>query len=114
MSDCIFCKIVNKEIPAKIVLETETILAFEDLNPVAPTHLLFIPKIHIESLDKLTEKESGIIGNLLFEISNFANKNQLSKEGYRIVNNMGKQGGQTVYHIHFHLLAGRQMEWPPG
>ena len=114
MSDCIFCKIIDKKIPAKILLENENTLAFADLNPVAPTHILFIPKKHISSLDQLTEADSTIIANLLLDISKFANNEKLNLNGYRIINNIGKDAGQTVFHIHFHLIAGRKMEWPPG
>lgn len=114
MSDCIFCKIVNKEIPAKILFESENSIAFPDISPKAPTHILFIPKKHIESLDKLTVEDEKIIGKLMIEISEFARTQGLEKNGYRIVNNMGKDAGQTVFHIHFHLLAGREFNWPPG
>lgn len=114
MDNCLFCKIVSRQIPAKIELETESILAFSDITPKAPHHVLFIPKKHIESLDKMTSEDSALIGNLMLEISKFANKNGFNEFGYRIVNNMGKDGGQTVFHIHFHLLAGRSFNWPPG
>jgi histidine triad (HIT) family protein len=114
MSVCIFCKIVEKMIPANIVYESDTCIAFNDINPVAPSHILFIPKKHIESVDKLTEADSGMIGKIILEITEYARKNNFSKNGYRIVNNTGADAGQTVFHIHFHLLAGRKMEWPPG
>lgn len=114
MSDCIFCKIVNKEIPAKIEYEDEDMIAFHDLNPQAPIHLLFIPKKHIESLDKLNQEDSIIIGKIFFQISKYAQSLGLDRSGYRVVNNMGNDGGQTVYHIHFHLLGKRPMKWPPG
>ncbi|MCB1157136.1 MAG: histidine triad nucleotide-binding protein [Leptospiraceae bacterium] len=114
MEETIFSKIIRKEIPAKIVYEDEDILAFEDINPVAPTHVLFIPKKVISSLDALTEENVGLIGKLLLTISRFASEKGLEKEGYRVVTNTGKNAGQTVFHIHFHLLAGRQMNWPPG
>ncbi len=114
MSVCIFCKIVEKMMPANIVHESDTCVAFNDINPVAPNHILFIPKKHIESVDKMTEADATIIGKMVFEMTEFARKNNFSKNGYRIVTNTGDDAGQTVFHIHFHLLAGRKMEWPPG
>jgi histidine triad (HIT) family protein len=114
MNDCIFCKIANKEIPAKIEYEDEDMIAFHDLNPQAPIHLLFIPKKHIESLDKLNQEDSIVIGKIFFQISKLAQSLGLDESGYRVVNNMGADGGQTVYHIHFHLLGKRPLKWPPG
>ncbi|MBK7056031.1 MAG: histidine triad nucleotide-binding protein [Leptospiraceae bacterium] len=114
MSVCIFCKIVEKIIPAGIVHESDNCIGFKDLNPVAPNHLLFIPKKHIESVDKMTEEDSHLIGKIIFEMTEYAKANHFSNGGYRIVNNTGADAGQTVFHIHFHLLAGRKMEWPPG
>lgn len=114
MSSCIFCKIINREIPGKIAHESDVAIAFYDLNPVSPHHLLFIPKKHIESLDAMTEEDSSIISKVLFELSEFAKTNEYNKTGYRVVTNTGKDAGQTVFHIHFHLLAGREFNWPPG
>ena len=114
MSVCIFCKIVEKMMPASIVHESDTCIGFNDINPVAPNHILFIPKKHIESLDKMTDADSALIGKMILEMTEFARVNHFSKNGYRIVNNTGDDAGQTVFHIHFHLLAGRKMEWPPG
>ncbi|MCC5813788.1 MAG: histidine triad nucleotide-binding protein [Leptospira sp.] len=114
MNDCIFCKIANKEIPAKIEYEDDDMIAFHDLNPQAPIHLLFIPKKHIESLDKLNQEDSIVIGKIFFQISKLAQSLGLDESGYRVVNNMGADGGQTVYHIHFHLLGKRPLTWPPG
>lgn len=114
MSGCIFCKIVNKEISTKILFESENSIAFPDMNPKAPTHILFIPKKHIESLDALQGEDEKILGKMMIEISEFARSIGLEKTGYRIVNNMGKDAGQTVFHIHFHVLAGREFNWPPG
>ncbi|MCB1141265.1 MAG: histidine triad nucleotide-binding protein [Leptospiraceae bacterium] len=111
---CIFCKILNKEIPSEIVFEDEVSIGFSDRFPVSPTHVLFIPKKHIESLDKLTEEDSGVVGRIFMNISKFAREKGLNGDGYRVVNNMGSNGGQTVFHIHFHLLAGRAHAWPPG
>jgi histidine triad (HIT) family protein len=114
MSDCLFCKIVNKEIPAKIVYEDEDVLGFHDISPQAPTHLVFIPKKHIESLDKFISEDTDLIGKLHFQMAQTARTLNLSQEGYRVINNTGTNGGQTVFHIHFHLLAGRRLKWPPG
>jgi len=114
MSDCIFCKIVSKEIPAKIVFEDEKILAFHDINPEAPTHVIVIPKEHIESISEITEKHQNLLGHIHLCIKQIAHELGLAENGYRIVNNSGKLGGQTVYHLHFHLLGGRQLQWPPG
>ncbi|WCL48117.1 histidine triad nucleotide-binding protein [Leptospira sp. GIMC2001] len=114
MDNCIFCKIINKEIPAKIEYEDDEILGFYDISPQAPVHLVFIPKKHIESIATATEEDFQIIGRLLFQIANTAKKLGLDQSGYRIVNNMGKDGGQTVFHLHFHLLGKRSLLWPPG
>lgn len=114
MSDCIFCKIAGGVIPAKIVYEDDYCKAFQDINPVSPVHILFITKKHIESLNHLEENDSVILGNVLSSISKYAKENGLDKNGYRVVNNMSKDGGQTVFHIHFHLLSGRPFNWPPG
>lgn len=112
--NCLFCKILNGGIPATKVWEDENCIAFQDINPVAPTHLLFIPRKHIASLDKLEANDGDLVGKILLAISQYAKEKDLAKEGYRVVNNMGANAGQTVFHIHFHLLAGRKMTWPPG
>lgn len=114
MDDCLFCKIANKEIPAKIEYEDDEILGFHDIDPQAPLHLVFIPKKHIVSLDQVLISDSNLIGNLLFQMAETARKLKINESGYRIVNNTGANGGQTVFHIHFHLLAERKLKWPPG
>lgn len=114
MSDCIFCKIANKEIPSQIVFENDEIIAFNDLNPQAPHHYLFIPKKHFVSISEVEDQDSELMGKILREMSRFADQKGLSEKGFRIVNNTGADGGQTVFHIHFHLLGGRSMKWPPG
>ncbi|MEM7183474.1 MAG: histidine triad nucleotide-binding protein [Spirochaetota bacterium] len=114
MSETIFSKIIRKEIPASIVYEDDKILAFEDINPVAPVHILFIPKKFLQSLDSMQEEDAALIGYIHLKISEYAREKGLDKTGYRVVNNMGEDGGQSVFHIHFHLLAGRGMKWPPG
>jgi histidine triad (HIT) family protein len=112
-SDCLFCKIINKEIPAKIAYESSDVLAFHDIHPQAPTHILFIPKKHISSLNDMDKKDESLLGSLIYQISEFAKKEKISENGYRVVNNMGNHGGQTVFHIHFHFIAGKPLGWPP-
>ncbi|MFZ5965575.1 MAG: histidine triad nucleotide-binding protein [Bacillota bacterium] len=114
MSDCIFCKIVSKEIPAKIVYEDELLVAFHDISPAAPTHILVIPKEHIDSLKEVGPTQMQLLGHIHLSINKIAKELGLHDEGYRVVNNCGELGGQTVQHLHFHLLGGRQMQWPPG
>ncbi|XDD49508.1 histidine triad nucleotide-binding protein [Leptospira sp. WS92.C1] len=112
--NCIFCKIIRKEIPAKIAFEDEEILAFHDISPQAPVHIVFIPKKHIVSLAETTNPDATLLGNILVRIQETAKTLGFSKKGYRVVNNTGTNGGQTVFHIHFHLLAERRLQWPPG
>ena len=113
--DCIFCKIANGDIPAEIVYEDGEIMAFRDLSPQAPVHVLIIPKKHIASLDEAgdSEEDSELLGRLITKIREIAAGLGL-ENGYRVVNNCGEDGMQTVRHIHFHLLGGRKMGWPPG
>lgn len=114
MAECIFCKIGSKEIPAKIVYEDDRILAFHDIEPQAPTHVIVIPKEHIASIAAVSDKHKELLGHIHLSIKEIAEKLGLNESGYRIVNNCGDMGGQTVSHIHFHILGGRQMQWPPG
>ncbi len=111
--DCLFCKIANKEIPSELIYEDERVIAFKDLNPQAPLHYLIIPKTHIKSADDINEENKDLIGHVIYVASKIAKEKGLDK-GYRIVNNCGEDGGQTVDHIHFHLLGKRKMMWPPG
>ena len=113
--DCIFCKIINGDIPADVVYEDDTLLAFRDLEPQAPVHVLIIPKAHIASLDDMRDsvEHREILGYLLCKAKEIAALLGL-ENGYRLVNNCGDDGLQTVRHIHFHLLGGRKMGWPPG
>ena len=114
MSDCLFCKILNGEIPSEKVYENEWVYCFEDINPEAPVHVLLIPKTHISSANELNEENSLVIAKI-FEAAAVVAKNLgIAKSGYRIVNNCGVDGGQTVGHLHFHLLGGRNLGWPPG
>ena len=113
MSDCLFCKIVEGEIPSTKVYEDDMILAFRDLEPQAPEHVLVIPKKHIASLDDVTEEDQEILGYLMCKIKDIAADLGI-ENGYRVVNNCGEDGLQTVQHLHFHLLGKRKMTWPPG
>ena len=113
MNDCIFCKIVNGEIPANFVYSDEDVAVFRDVNPQAPTHLLVIPKQHIAS-SAAVDKDSGVWDKLLGCAVKIARELNLEQDGYRMVINTGSQGGQTVPHLHLHLLAGRNLGWPPG
>lgn len=114
MEDCIFCKIINKEIPASIVYEDERIIAFDDINPQAPVHILLIPKEHFPSLNEIPEDKKDVLNYLLLKAREIARKKEIGERGYRIVLNTARESGQDVLHIHFHLLGGRQMSWPPG
>ena len=114
MADCIFCKIAAKEIPATVVYEDQLVLAFKDLEPQAPFHALVIPKKHIESVGALTPEDKELAGHIMCEvIPEIAKENKLDN-GFRVVANTGEDGGQTVKHLHFHVLGGRSMQWPPG
>ena len=112
MTQCLFCKMVTGEIKPDVVFEDDTVLAFRDINPQAPTHILIIPKIHIATLNDLDDPL--LAGHLLQTATLLAKQESLSEEGYRTVFNCNKKGGQDVYHLHLHLLGGRQMIWPPG
>ena len=115
MNNCIFCKIAKKELPSEIIFENERILAFRDVAPVAPKHILFIPKEHFSSLDELnSELRKSLLPEIFDCIEEVVKNEGLDEKGYRIVNNCGEEGGQTVPHLHFHLLGGREMQWPPG
>ena len=113
-SQCVFCRLASKEIPAKIVYEDEEILAFEDIDPQAPVHLIIIPKKHIPTLLELEETEGSLIGRLHLVIKQLARDKSIAEKGFRIVCNCKEYGGQAVFHLHFHLLGGREMSWPPG
>jgi histidine triad (HIT) family protein len=109
MEECLFCKIIKGEIPCKKVYEDEEILAFHDINPAAPIHILVIPKKHITSLAHLKEEDEKIVGRIYTVINEIAEKNQFKEDGYRVIVNCGKNGGQEVMHLHFHILAGKQL-----
>ena len=114
MADTIFGKIIRREIPADIVYEDDDVLAFRDLNPQAPVHVLFVPKRAIATLDEAGPGDAELLGKLLLATAAYAREQGLAKDGYRTVINYNEQGGQTVFHLHVHLLAGRRMHWPPG
>ncbi len=114
MENCIFCQIVNKQIPAKVVYEDEAILAFDDIRPKAPTHVLIIPKDHFASLNEVPEDKGDLLARLLMKARQIALDKGIAESGYRIVLNTAGDSGQDVFHIHFHLLGGRKMSWPPG
>ncbi len=111
---CLFCKIINKEIPAQIVYEDQNVLAFKDISPQAPVHLLVIPKKHIASINEAGVEDEQLIGKMILAAQKLADEAGIAKGGYRIVLNCNEDGGQTVFHIHLHLLGGRSMQWPPG
>ncbi len=110
--DCIFCKIVKKEIPASIVYEDDKVLAFNDISPQAPVHILVIPKVHVQGIAELTDM--GTVKDLFAVMKKIAVEKGIDQTGYRIVVNHGKNAGQAVPHLHFHLLGGRPLKWPPG
>ena len=114
MIDCIFCKIIKREIPANIVYEDEKILCFKDIAPQAPVHLVVIPKNHFPDLLTVKDEEIDTICHLIKKISHIAAKEGLEPEGFRLVNNCKEMAGQSVFHLHFHILGGRVFSWPPG
>lgn len=111
--DCLFCKIISGEIPSNKVYEDEKIYAFKDIDPQAPVHILIIPKKHIDSLDEIDESDSELLPYILLKIKDLAKEFELDK-GYRVVINTKEDGGQSVNHLHFHLLGKRSLQWPPG
>ena len=114
MADCLFCKIIDGEIPGDIVYENDNVLAFKDINPVAPTHILIIPKTEIPTFNDIEEEHQMLLGGLLLAAKKIAADQNLSKNGYRLVINCNDDGGQTVYHLHMHIIGGRKLSWPPG
>ncbi len=116
MSDCLFCKIINREIPGEIILENEHILAFKDINPVAPFHILLIPKVHIANVLELSEHPDAahIMNECLKAISEITKTLDIQESGFRVLTNVGEEAGQTVFHLHWHILGGRSFHWPPG
>ena len=114
MSDCLFCKISEGSIPSEKVYESDTLFAINDINPQAPTHILIIPRIHQDTLLDVEEKDHVLMGSVISVANQLAKEKELDKSGFRLVVNCGAGAGQSVLHIHFHLLGGRTMNWPPG
>ena len=114
MVDCLFCKILKGQIPASIVYEDERLIAFKDINPQAPLHALIVPKRHIASLNELTAEDDELVGEMVRRAAALANQHGYAERGFRTVFNTNAEAGQTVFHIHLHLLAGRGLTWPPG
>lgn len=114
MTDTLFAKIIRREIPASIVYEDDEVLAFGDINPQAPVHVLFVPKTPIATLNDLTDADAPLVGKLVLAAARYAKSQGLAEDGYRCVINCNRDGGQTVFHLHLHLLGGRAMHWPPG
>jgi histidine triad (HIT) family protein len=114
LSGCVFCQIVAKEIPADIVHSSDHIVGFRDLNPKAPTHILLIPKDHLESVADLEERHGSVLAELVRAATHLAKAEGIDRSGWRLVTNVGPDAGQSVLHVHFHLLGGRRMGWPPG
>lgn len=112
--DCIFCKIINQEIPAKIHHQDEHIIVIEDIAPKAPIHRLIVPKQHIATLNDLTDAHHHLIGHMYTTAATMAKSLDVANNGYRLVTNCNQDGGQTVFHIHMHFMAGRTFHWPPG
>lgn len=113
-NDCLFCLISQGRAPAQVVFEDNRVIAFKDINPKAPIHLLIIPKKHYFSLNDVSEKDEGLLGHLIFVASRLAQEKGLKTTGYRLIINTGPDSGQQIFHLHLHLLAGRQFSWPPG
>jgi histidine triad (HIT) family protein len=110
---CLFCKIISGEIPSTKVYEDEHLFAFRDINPEAPVHILIVPKAHIESLSTADDEHLDVLGRIQLAAAHIAKLEKIDESGYRLVNNCGSDGGQTVFHVHYHLLGGKQMSWPP-
>ena len=112
--DCLFCRIADGEIPAEVIYQSENAIAFRDINPQAPTHALIIPRRHISTMNDLDVGDQELVGSLFLAAKDIAQQEGLAEEGYRAVMNCGEGAGQSVFHIHLHLLGGRLMNWPPG
>ena len=112
--NCLFCKIIEKEIPATVIFEDSRVMVIEDIKPQAPTHYLILPKKHIPTIDNIEADDESLLGHLILVAKDIAQSKQLNDFGYRLVFNVNRGGGQDVFHIHLHLLGGRQMTWPPG
>ena len=114
MSECLFCKIATGEIPANVIDQDDSTVAFRDINPQAPAHILIIPRKHIESVSELKDEDAALVGRLICRARDLARQEKIEQPGYRLVLNAGPGAGQTVFHLHLHLLGGREFKWPPG
>ena len=114
MSDCLFCKIRDGEMPCDMVYESDDVMAFRDVNPQAPTHILVVPRKHISTVNDLKEEDKNIVGDMFLAAKKIAADEGIEEDGYRLVVNCNSKAGQTVFHIHMHLIGGRVMTWPPG
>ena len=114
VSECPFCRVVSGEAPAEIIHASDNVIAFRDSHPKAPTHILLIPKDHLESAADLSEKDGGMLGELFAVAAHVAKAEEIDESGWRLVTNVGPEAGQSVFHLHFHLLGGRALGWPPG
>ncbi len=114
MAECIFCQIVEGAIPTKKIYEDEQVIAFDDINPQARVHILVIPKLHVVSLDDTEDTHAALLGKLMVVCAKMARERGLAESGYRVVTNIGREAGQTVLHLHLHVLGGRSFTWPPG
>ena len=113
-SACIFCRIAARQVPAEILRESEHVVAFRDTNPQAPSHILLIPKEHVESIADIADKDGAILAEMMQAATHLAKADGIAESGWRLVTNVGPNAGQSVFHLHFHLLGGRRMAWPPG
>jgi histidine triad (HIT) family protein len=113
-AQCLFCKIASHEIPSEIVHETETVMAFRDTNPQAPTHVLLIPQDHVEDLGAIGEEHGALLADIVQAAAHLASAEGIDESGWRLVANVGPDAGQSVFHLHFHLIGGRKLSWPPG
>ena len=114
MDECLFCRIVKGELPSRIVYENEEVVAFEDVHPQAPTHILVVPRRHVATLNDVTPEDRQLLGAIVLAASDVARDRKISSSGFRLVCNTNRGAGQSVFHLHFHLLGGRTMAWPPG
>ncbi|MBP9732782.1 MAG: histidine triad nucleotide-binding protein [Candidatus Omnitrophica bacterium] len=112
--ECIFCKIAQRQIPAQVLSESADWISFRDIQPQAPTHFIIIPKVHIPNLLAVRPEQRGLLGSMMEELARLAGEYGVAESGFRVVNNCNRDGGQTVGHLHLHLLAGRSLNWPPG
>jgi histidine triad (HIT) family protein len=113
-TSCIFCAIINKKITARIEKESANVLAFHDTNPVAPVHILIVPKVHVNNIYQMSNEDSSLLGEIILTANFVAKANKLDQTGYRLVINTGEDAGQTVHHVHCHVIGGRSLAWPPG